>query len=78
MQMNSIFKEFENLSVEKRRFRLRWDSSPGLSITERFSNSYVFEEFEIFLWKKRRFRLRCTEKKDLIESKKIICLNDFL
>ena len=24
-----ILKNFENLSVEKRRFRLRWDSSPG-------------------------------------------------
>ena len=35
MQMNSIFKEFENLSVRKRRFRLRWDSSPGLSIAGR-------------------------------------------
>ena len=32
-----IFKEFENLSVEKRRFRLRWDSSPGLSIAFCFS-----------------------------------------
>ena len=29
--MKSIFKEFENLSVEKRRFRMRWDSSPGRS-----------------------------------------------
>ena len=27
----SLLKEFENLYVEKRRFRLRWDSSPGLS-----------------------------------------------
>ena len=27
-----MFKEFENPSAEKRRFRLRWDSSPGLSI----------------------------------------------
>ena len=24
------FKKFENLSVEKKDFRLRWDSSPGL------------------------------------------------
>ena len=28
-------KEFENLSVEKRRFRLRWNSSLGLSISGR-------------------------------------------
>ena len=41
MQMNSIFKEFENLSVEKRRFRLRWDSSPGLSIAGRLCSSVV-------------------------------------
>ena len=35
---NIIFKVFENLSVEKRRFRLRWDSSPGLSIADRLQN----------------------------------------
>ena len=33
--MYTNIKEFENLSVEKRRFRLRWDSSPGLSIAGR-------------------------------------------
>ena len=32
-----LFKEFENFSVEKRRFRLRWDSSLGLSIIIKFS-----------------------------------------
>ena len=34
--MNSNIKEFEKLSVEKKkRFRLRWDSSPGLTIAGR-------------------------------------------
>ena len=32
-----LLKGFENLSVEKRRFRLRWDSSPGLSIAGRLT-----------------------------------------
>ena len=31
-KVSKVFKEFENPSVEKRRFRQRWDSSPGLSI----------------------------------------------
>ena len=30
-EKTQILKEFEYLSVEKRFFRLRWDSSPGLS-----------------------------------------------
>ena len=29
-------KEFENLSMEKKRFRLHWDPSPGLSIAVSF------------------------------------------
>ena len=33
-------KEFENLSVEKRRFRLRWDSNPGLSIAGRVLRNF--------------------------------------
>ena len=48
MQMNEIFKEFENISVEKRRFRLRWDSSPDLFSTERFSNS--LNKYIIFIF----------------------------
>ena len=34
-QFLTILKNFENLPVEKRRFRLRWDSRPGLSIAGR-------------------------------------------
>ena len=33
--MRRIFEEFENFSVEKKHFRLRWDSSPGFSIAGR-------------------------------------------
>ena len=29
VRFKNIFKEFKNLSVEKRRFRLRWDSNPA-------------------------------------------------
>ena len=46
MQINSIFKEFENLSVEKRRFRLRWDTSPGLSIAGLFFHRKIFKFFK--------------------------------
>ena len=35
---NNKFKEFVNLFVEKKLFRLRWDSSPGLSIAGRLGN----------------------------------------
>ena len=44
-----IFKEFENLSVEKRRFRLRWDSSPGLSIAGRFQTHLINLKFFFLL-----------------------------
>ena len=33
------FKEFEIFLWKKRRFRLRWDTSPGLSIAAKISNS---------------------------------------
>ena len=35
-------------------------------------------KLEIFICKLFKIRTEYTEKKDLIESKKIICLNDFL
>ena len=49
--MNTIFKEFENLSMEKGRFRLRWDSSPGLLISGRLQSkdpgSFPRKDFQI-------------------------------
>ena len=40
-------KEFENLSVEKRRFRLRWDSSPGLSPAQSKASFFPQKDFQI-------------------------------
>ena len=40
---HKVFKEFENLSVEKKTPRLRWDSSPGLSIAEVQNKTWNFK-----------------------------------
>ena len=37
-KLETNFKEFEIFLWEKRRFRLRWDSSPGLSIVKEIDN----------------------------------------
>ena len=45
LKNNILFKEFEIFLWKKRRFRLRWDSSPGLSIAVRLLTYHKWKNF---------------------------------